>query len=341
MAMRMLEPPSVATSGDLLALYAQMRRVRALNDEAIALQRQGALTGFAPCTGQEAAQVGSAVALDPGADFAFPTYREFGAMLALGVEPLAVLAHHRGLSFGGVTDSAAQHVAPIASVVGGTALHAVGWAMGAKLAGDAACALAYFGDGASSQGEVHEAMNFAAVFELPVVFFCQNNGWAISVPAGRQVAGGSVAARAAGYGLPGARVDGNDVAAVRDATAQAVRRAREGGGATVIEAMTYRQGPHSTSDDPSRYRDADEERAWLGQDPIARARDELAAVLDDPDARFAEIERAIELEVEAVRAGIADMPVPTMREQMALTYAAPPPATQAAHAAWLRDGVDV
>lgn len=338
--MSTIESPPVTATSELLSLYAQMRRTRALNDEAIALQRQGALTGFPPCTGQEAAQVGSAAALDPAVDFAFPTYRELGAMLTLGITPLALMAPHRGLSFGGAFDAREAHVAPINAVVGGTALHAVGWAMGAKLDGEEACALTYFGDGASSQGEVHEAMNFAAIFELPVVFLCQSNGWAISTPTERQVGGGSVAARAAGYGLPGEQVDGNDVLAVRDATARAVHRARCGGGATVIEAFTYRLGPHSTSDDPSRYRDRAEEEAWESRDPIDRAREQLRGSLDDAEDHFARIEHEITLELDAVRAGLGLLEAPTMREQMELAYARMPAATRAANAAWLQDGID-
>jgi 2-oxoisovalerate dehydrogenase E1 component alpha subunit len=321
----------------LASLYRTMVRVRRLNDDAIALQRQGSIYGFAPCTGQEAAQVGSAAALDPARDFAFPTYREFGAMIALGIDPVALLAHHRGYADGGAFDAATAHVAPMNAVVGGTALHAVGWALGARLDGDEACALAYFGDGASSQGEVHEAMNFAAVFRAPVVFLCQSNGWAISLPTEKQVAGGSVAARAQGYGMPGVQVDGNDVLAVYEATAGAARRARAGEGPSVVEAMTYRLGPHATSDDPSRYRTAEEEEAWRAREPIART----AASLREQGASeeiLAEIDAAAQAEALDVRERFAALSAPTLREQLDLAYERTPPAIRAGTEAWLEAG---
>src|SRR5581483_12103460 len=235
-----------------------------------------------------------AAALDPARDFAFPTYRDVGVAVTLGVDPAAMLAHHRGFADGGGFDGLAARVAPISSVVGGTALHAAGFAMGAKLDGTGGCAIAYFGEGGSSQGEVHEAMNFASVFELPVVFFCQNNQWAISVPASRQVGGGSVAARAAGYGLAGAQVDGNDVVAVYEATAAAIERGRSGGGATVIEALTYRLGPHATSDDPSRYRSGEEEAAWREREPLVLARRRLLETGEADQAWFGEVDREVE-----------------------------------------------
>lgn len=250
---------------------------RRLDEEAIALQRQGALLGYPPMRGQEAAQVGSAAALDLPRDFAFPNYRDLGAVVAMGVDTVGYLATHLGTWHGGMYDPRAARLAPINAVVGGAVTHAVGWAMGARLDGTGGAAITWFGDGASAQGDVHEAMNFAGVYRLPVVFFCQNNGWAISVPTDREVAGGSVAARAAGYGMEGVRVDGNDVVAVFEATREALARGRDGGGPTVIEAMTYRMGPHSTSDDPGRYRPLEEERAWAERDPIARAARQLSA----------------------------------------------------------------
>jgi pyruvate dehydrogenase E1 component alpha subunit len=325
----------VAPALDHPGLYRQMARVRLLEEEAVALHRQGVLKGFAPATGQEAAQVGSAAALDPALDFAFPTYREFGAMVTLGVDPVALLAHHRGLGDGGTFDAAGAHVAPMNSVVGGTALHAVGWAMGAKLDGDAACALAYFGDGASSQGEVHEALNFAAVFTLPVVFFCQNNGWAISVPTSAQVGGGSVAARAAGYGLSGVQVDGNDVVAVHEAVGEAVRRARRGAGATIVEAMTYRRGPHATSDDPSRYRDAAEEASWRARDPLVRSRERLLAAGQTDGEQLERIDAELAAEVARVGDALLAQTPPTLREQFELVYVRSPAAQRERTATWL------
>jgi pyruvate dehydrogenase E1 component alpha subunit len=279
---------------DFRELYRHMLVARRIDEEAIALQRQGALPGYAPAKGQEAAQVGSAAALDRTRDFAFPTYRELGVAVAMGVDLVGYLATHLGVWHGGLYDPMASRFAPFNAVVGGPVTHAVGWAMGARLDGADGVAITYFGDGASSQGDVHEAMNFAGVYRLPVIFFCQHNGWAISVPTERQVAGGSVAARAAGYGIEGCRVDGNDVVAVYEATREAVRRGREGGGPTVIEAMTYRLGPHSTSDDPGRYRSLDEERAWAEKDPLTTAARLLdGAYLADAEAHAAEVTRQV------------------------------------------------
>src|SRR5581483_10953891 len=200
---------------------------------------------------------------------------------------------------------------------------AAGFAMGAKLDGTGGCAIAYFGEGGSSQGEVHEAMNFASVFELPVVFFCQNNQWAISVPASRQVGGGSVAARAAGYGLAGAQVDGNDVVAVYEATAAAIERGRSGGGATVIEALTYRLGPHATSDDPARYRSGEEEAAWREREPLVLARRRLLETGEADQAWFGEVDREVEAEVELVRARVAELVPPPFEDQLALVFERP------------------
>ena len=279
---------------DLRGLYRDMLVARRIDEEAIALQRQGALPGYAPSKGQEAAQVGSAAALEKARDFAFPTYRDLGAAVAMGVDLVGYLATHLGTWHGGLYDPVASRFAPFNAVVGGPVTHAVGWAMGARLDGTGGAAITYFGDGASSQGDVHEAMNFAGVYRLPVVFFCQSNGWAISVPTGRQVAGGSVAARAEGYGIAGVRVDGNDVRAVHEATHEALARGRAGEGPTVIEAMTYRMGPHSTSDDPGRYRSLEEEQAWAERDPITRAARELTdADLAEAEAHAADLTRRV------------------------------------------------
>ena len=319
----------VAAPPILRELYRTMALVRALNDEAIRLQRQGVLLGFAPCTGQEAAQVGSAFVLDRARDFAFQTYRELGVAVTLGVDVAGLFAHFRGYADGGSYDIHASRLAPLQSVVGGTALHATGFAMGAKLDGTGGCAIAYFGDGASSQGEVHEAMNFAGVFALPVVFFCQNNGWAISVPATAQIAGGSIAARAAGYGIEGVTVDGNDVLAVHEVTAAAVARARDGGGATVIEALTYRAGPHATSDDPSRYRTESDD--WLARDPLALARAQL------DDGFVAEVDAEVATEIESVRERVLALEPPTFEEQLGLVYERPPPSALEQQRRWLEE----
>ncbi|TVT58446.1 pyruvate dehydrogenase [Amycolatopsis rhizosphaerae] len=303
---------------NLRELHRHLVVARRLDEEAIALQRQGVLPAYAPMKGQEAAQVGSAAALDPTRDFAFPTYRELGAAVALGVDLVGYLASHLGNWHGGLYDPMASRFAPFNAVVGGPVTHAVGWAMGARLDGTGGVALTYFGDGASSQGDVHEAMNFAGVYRLPVIFFCQHNGWAISVPSERQVAGGSVAARAEGYGITGRRIDGNDVAEVYEATREAVDRARDGGGPTVLEAMTYRLGPHSTSDDPGRYRPLAEERQRAQDDPLLRS----ARLIGDEEF-LAEAESHAAKVVREVREGLLALGEQPGEEMFSFVYREP------------------
>ena len=307
------ELPAVApvAPNELVELYRLMTSVRQLDVAAISWQRQGILPAYAPELGQEAAQVGSALALDPSRDFAFPTYRELGVARAFGVDMVEYMSTHKATWHGGLWDAAATHVAPIQAVVAGSVLHAVGWAHGQTLeahgevpAQGLAVAITYLGDGASSQGDVHEAMNFAGVFKAPVVFFVQNNGWAISVPTEKQVAGGSVAARGAGYGIPAVQVDGNDAAAVLEATRRAVAHARSGHGPAIVEAMTYRRGPHATSDDPGRYRTLDEEREDAGQDPLARLRALILAEGAATEEILAEADAAGAAEAERVRLGV-------------------------------------
>ena len=290
--------------------YRDMRTARDLDTEAIALQRQGVFPAYVSVRGQEAAQVGGAAALDPARDFVFPTYREMAAALAYGVEMVGYMATHRALWHGGLYDVMDSRFGAINAVVGGPVPHAVGWAVGEKLRGGDGVAMAYFGDGASSEGDVHEAMNFAGIFTAPVVFFCQNNQWALSVPNHRQVAGGSIAARAEGYGLPGVLVDGNDVGAVHAATTEAVQRAREGGGPTVIEALTYRVEPHSTSDDPGRYRDEAEADHWRERDPLALLRAALLEAGHADEAYLARVDAEAARRAEEIRDGVAAAPEP-------------------------------
>lgn len=251
-------------------LYELMVVTRDLDGEFTNLQRQGELALFASCRGQEAAQIGAAACLRK-TDWLFPQYREIGAFLLRGITPAQMGAVWRGKWHGGLGFTE-KCCAPIAIPIGTHGLHAVGAAMGAQRLGEDSVTLAFLGDGATSEGDVHEALNFASVFKAPCVFFVQNNQWAISVPVSHQMAGPSIAHRAIGYGMPGIRVDGNDVLACYAVTADAARRAREGGGPTLIEAVTYRMGPHTTSDDPTRYRSQDEVEHWLALDPIARYR---------------------------------------------------------------------
>ena len=254
-------------AAQLRDLYTDMAVVRRLDAEAMALQRQGELALWAPLLGQEAAQVGSARALRPD-DFVFPSYREHGVAYCRGVDPVALLRLWRGAGLSG-WDPSAFGIATPAIVVGSQALHATGYALGIALDGATSAALAYFGDGATSEGDVAEAFGLAASYSVPVVFFCQNNQWAISEPA-RLQSHVSIAARGRGYGIPGIEVDGNDVLAVLAATRLALRRADAGRGPTLIEAVTYRMGPHTTSDDPTRYRTNAEEEEWRAKDPLAR-----------------------------------------------------------------------
>src|SRR5438552_6960974 len=253
---------------ELRELMRWMILCRAVDRDCVALQRQGELTVYPAFLGQEAAQVGSASALGPE-DFVFPSFRELAAAIVRGVDPVEYLQYHRGTWHGGPYDPHAHRFAPICVPVATQILHAVGYAMGLKLDAEAACALTYFGEGATSEGDFHEACNLAAVFSSPVVFFCQNNGWAISVPASQQFAA-PIWRRADGYGFPGVRVDGNDVLAVYRVTREAAERARSGGGPTLIEAMTYRMDSHSTADDASRYRSSEEVAVWHARDPIER-----------------------------------------------------------------------
>jgi 2-oxoisovalerate dehydrogenase E1 component alpha subunit len=251
-------------------LYELMVVTRDLDSEFVNLQRQGELALYASCRGQEAAQIGAAACLRK-TDWLFPQYREIGALLLRGIAPAQMAAVWRGKWHGGL-EFTAKHCAPIAIPIGTQGLHAVGAAMAAQRLGEDSVTVAFLGDGATSAGDAHEALNFAAVFKAPCVFFVQNNQWAISMPVTHQQAGPSIAHRAIGYGMPGVRVDGNDVLACFAVMLEAARHAREGGGPTLIEAVTYRMGPHTTSDDPTRYRAKDEVDAWTALDPIARYR---------------------------------------------------------------------
>ena len=257
-------------------LYELMVVTRELDSEFINLQRQGELALFASCRGQEAAQIGAAACLRK-TDWLFPQYREIGVFLLRGITPAQMGAVWRGKWHGGLGFTE-RCCAPISIQIGTHGLHAVGAAMGAQRLGEDSVTVAFLGDGATSEGDSHEALNFAAVFKAPCVFFVQNNQWAISVPVSHQMAAPSIAHRAIGYGMPGIRVDGNDVLACYAVTAQAAQRAREGGGPTLVEAVTYRMGPHTTSDDPTRYRSDEEVAHWAARDPIQRYRTYLQSV---------------------------------------------------------------
>jgi 2-oxoisovalerate dehydrogenase E1 component subunit alpha len=265
---------------ELRELYRLMALTRGADLEATALQRQGELAVYPPLIGQEAAQVGSAFALEES-DWIFPSYRELGAAVVRGVDLVEYLHFYRATWHGGTYDANAHRFGYVSVPVGSQILHAVGVAMGSKLDDKGICSLVYFGDGATSEGDFHEGCNFAAVFKVPTIFFCQNNQWAISVPLAAQTVA-PIWRKADAYGFPGVWVDGNDVLAVYLATKEAAARARDEGIPTLIEAVTYRIGPHSTADDASRYRTDDEVAAWRAKDPIDRYRRwlETAGVAD-------------------------------------------------------------
>ena len=265
--------PLELTVDEIKALYRDLVMVRRIDTEAIALQRQGELGIWASLLGQEAAQVGSGRALGPR-DMAFPTYREHGVAWCRGLDPVRLLGLFRGVSHGG-WDPEEHRFHLYTIVIGAQTLHATGYAMGIQRDGQVGengeAVIVYFGDGATSQGDVNEAFIWASVFNAPVVFFCQNNQWAISEPLERQ-SRIPLYQRARGFGFPGVRVDGNDVLACLAVTRKAMQAAREGQGPTLIEAFTYRMGAHTTTDDPTRYRLASELEAWKLKDPLERVK---------------------------------------------------------------------
>ena len=276
--------------------------VRRIDNEAVALQRQGELGLWPPLLGQEAAQIGSGRALSPK-DMAFPSYREHGVAWCRGLDPLRLLELFRGVNHGGWNPEEHKfHLYTI--VIGDQTLHATGYAMGIKSDGaEDEAAIAYFGDGATSQGDVSEAFSWASVFNAPVVFFCQNNQCAISAPAERQ-SRAPIYQRASGFGFPGVRVDGNDVLACYAVTKQALRAAREGQGPMLIEAFTYRMGAHTTTDDPTRYRLPSELEAWRLRDPIERVRSYLARTGEADSAFFEQVDADADAEAARLRAAV-------------------------------------
>jgi pyruvate dehydrogenase E1 component alpha subunit len=303
--------------------YRLMLLARRYDEEAVRLQRQGELVAFPPMSGQEAAQVASVLALSP-ADMVFPSYRELGVAVGRGVDMTGYMLAFRGAWNGGLYDCRRNRFAPMASSVGSHLLHAVGWAMGARLDGRDEVAIVYFGEGATSEGDASEAFNFAGVFRAPVVFFCQNNGWAISVPAERQSAG-EIWRRGEAFGFPGVRVDGGDPEAVFAATSAAAERAREGEGPTLIEALTHRFGPHSTADDDTRYRERAEVETARRNDPLGRLRARLATS-GVPESWFTDAEDEARLAVSELRSGLTAAENPPAVEMFDFVYAAPPPA---------------
>jgi len=280
------EYESTLSGEEIFGLYRDMTIVRRLCNESTSLQRQGQLALWAPIQGQEACQIGPGRALAP-MDFTFPTYREHGIAWCRGLEPKEMLRLFRAVSNGGWDPYKYRHSVPTI-VLGNQALNAVGYAMGIQRDGAEEAVLTFFGDGASSQGDVLESFVWAASFNAPVVFLCQNNQWGISTPMSVQ-SKIPLYHRAHGFGFPGIRVDGNDVLAMYEVSKRALENARVGGGPTLIEAYTYRLGAHTTSDDPTRYRIDAEVEVWRHRDPIERVKSLLVHEYKMKQSRFDEV----------------------------------------------------
>jgi len=290
-----------------LAMYEVMRLARAIDERMWIINRQGRAPFVISCQGQEAAQVGSAMALRPGYDWVAPYYRDAGVVLALGMtardQMLSFFAKREDPNSGGRQmpghfGSKRLHILTGGSPVATQMLHAAGIALASRIRKEDAVTITYFGEGASSEGDCHEAMNFAGIHKLGVIFLCENNGYAISVPQSKQMAIQNLADRAAGYGFPGVVVDGNDVLAVYQATRDAVARARAGEGPTLIEAKTYRFTAHSSDDDDRRYRQAEEVAVWRQKDPIPRYQRYLREVGVLTDAVEAAITERVNAQVD-------------------------------------------
>jgi 2-oxoisovalerate dehydrogenase E1 component alpha subunit len=306
--------------GRLRELYRDMVVVRRIDTEATALQRQGEIGLWPPLIGQEAAQIGSGRALRKD-DFVFSSYRENAVAYCRGAQPEDIIRVWRG-NAGAGWDPYEINMAPLQIIIGSQTLHATGYAIGCLNDGVDSVAVAYFGDGATSQGDTNEALVFAASFQAPVVFFCQNNQWAISEPVDLQ-AHVPVVRRAPGFGIPSVRVDGNDVLACMAVTREALDRARTGGGPTFIEAVTYRMGPHTTADDPTRYRDALELEDWGSRDPIRR----VAQLLRSRDALSEEFEAGVQASADRMAADLRtsciNLPEPNPMDVFDHVYTSP------------------
>ncbi len=286
-------PMPDAKARDLLR---HMLRARLFDARLLKLQRQGRIGTFAPSFGQEACQVGSLAALTPQ-DWFVPSFREMAGALFRGAPMKSILLYAMGYEEGSLVPEGARDL-PVSIPVGGQAAHAVGIAWAMKMKKDAGIAICYFGDGATSEGIVHESMNFAGVLRVPTIFFCQNNQWAISTPRRIQTGSETIAQKALGAGIEARQVDGNDLFAVYQATKDAANLARSTGMSTLIEAITFRRGVHTTADDPSVYRTKAEEEAWAKRDPIDRMRKHLASKGAWSDDDHAAAEKEIEAEIQ-------------------------------------------
>ncbi len=319
----------------LSTLYRALRRLRHFDERAVVLHRQGRMGVYPPYGGMEASQAGVALALTPD-DWLLPTYRDTGAALAYGLPISQAILYWRTSPHGWAMPQNLK-VLPFYIPIASQYPHAVGCALAERMRGTRNVALALIGDGGSSEGQFHEALNFAGALQAPCVFVLQNNGWAISVPTSSQTRATDLSRRADGYGIPGVRVDGNDVVAVHHVAREAVARARDGGGPTLIETVTYRVKPHTVSDDPSRYRTEDAAREWLTRDPIARLAAHLRAAGQWDDAREEALQRDLVAEFEAAVQDADRMPEPEPAEMLDHVFAEHTPALRAQRDALLRE----
>ncbi len=310
------------SSKQLVELYGLMALGRRFDEKALSLQRQGRLGTYASVLGQEAAQVGAAYALHD-ADWVFPTYRD-AALLIARKQPMAMLLQYFGGDERGSIPPKSVNNFPIAIPVGTQGLHAVGAAMAAAIMKKKYAAVACLGDGASSEGDMNEAFNFAGVFKAPVIFLCQNNQYAISVPVKQQTAAETIAQKAVAFGFDGIRVDGNDVLAVYSATAAALKKAYRGEGPTLIECFTYRLGNHTTSDDASKYRSESEVAAWRKKEPVLRLRKYLESKKLWNSKKEEQLAAKVDRQVSAAVNEYESVPKPSVEDVFKYTYAEMP-----------------
>lgn len=316
--------PDLLPSAEIrLHLYRQMRRARQFDERGWVLYRQGRLGVFPPFGGMEASQCGTAAALSKN-DWLFPTYRDTGAALTLGLPIARTLAYWRTSPHGWAMPADLK-VLPFYIPIATQYPQAVGAALAEKRKGTRNVAMAFIGDGGSSEGDFHEALNFAGALNAPCIFILQNNGWAISVPTATQTKATNLSKRADGYGIPGVRVDGNDVLATWHVTNQAVERARQGEGPTLIETVTYRVKAHTVADDPSRYRTEDEAKKWLEKDPVTRLEQHLLAEGLLTEESHATLLKEVAEEFEAALVEADAYPDPTPAEILDHVFAAPTP----------------
>ena len=318
-----VRPDLLPSAETRLHLYRQMRRARQFDERGWVLYRQGRLGVFPPFGGMEASQCGTAAALSKN-DWLFPTYRDTGAALTLGLPIARTLAYWRTSPHGWAMPADLK-VLPFYIPIATQYPQAVGAALAEKRKGTRNVAMAFIGDGGSSEGDFHEALNFAGALNAPCIFILQNNGWAISVPTATQTKATNLSKRADGYGIPGVRVDGNDVLATWHVTNQAVERARQGEGPTLIETVTYRVKAHTVADDPSRYRTEDEAKKWLEKDPVTRLEQHLLAEGLLTEESHAALLKEVAEEFEAALVEADAYPDPTPAEILDHVFAEPTP----------------